>query len=201
MDGSTDSIPINSTMSFTLKLLISSYTWNSKMPHTSPHKACTITIIFCLFCCFTSQVNSYGHGGTVSSPNHNLSWASLNKRLTSLRQYFVHILLLVTDNNPSWMEENDLRNYFMVNLHESMGPSLDQTSDPWICSQTRICSQTCYWLGHRALRPTITITCSRWYYQCQMVWIQIRTDVKMEIHAAKIQTVGYHSCRNCLFLQ
>ena len=24
----------------------------------------------CLFCCFTSQVNSYGHGGTVSSPNH-----------------------------------------------------------------------------------------------------------------------------------
>ena len=23
-----------------------------------------------LFCCFTSQVNSYGHGVTVSSPNH-----------------------------------------------------------------------------------------------------------------------------------
>ena len=22
------------------------------------------------FCCFTSQVNSYGHCGTVSSPNH-----------------------------------------------------------------------------------------------------------------------------------
>ena len=26
---------------------------------------------FCLFCCFTSQVNSYGHCETVSSPNHN----------------------------------------------------------------------------------------------------------------------------------
>ena len=41
---------------------------------------------FCLFCCFTSQVNSYGHGGTpgtVSSPNHTFSWASLNKQLTS----------------------------------------------------------------------------------------------------------------------
>ena len=37
----------------------------------------------CLFCCFTSQVNSYGHGGTVRSPNHNFSWASLNKQLTS----------------------------------------------------------------------------------------------------------------------
>ena len=37
----------------------------------------------CLFCCFTSQVNSYGHCGTVSSPNHTFSWAGLNKRLTS----------------------------------------------------------------------------------------------------------------------
>ena len=39
--------------------------------------------LFCLFCCFTSQVNSYGHGGKVSSPNHTFSWASLNKQLTS----------------------------------------------------------------------------------------------------------------------
>ena len=37
----------------------------------------------CLFCCFMSQVNSYGHGGTVSSPNLIFSWASLNKQLTS----------------------------------------------------------------------------------------------------------------------
>ena len=38
----------------------------------------------CLFvCCFTSQVNGYGHGGTVSSPNHTFSWANLNKQLTS----------------------------------------------------------------------------------------------------------------------
>ena len=43
----------------------------------------------CLFCCFTSQVNSYGHGGTVSSPNYTFSWASLNKQLTStLCTYF-----------------------------------------------------------------------------------------------------------------
>ena len=55
----------------------------------------------CLFCCFTSQVNSYGHCGTVSSPNHTFSWASLNKRLTSNSC----ILSLVTDNNPSWMNQ------------------------------------------------------------------------------------------------
>ena len=35
------------------------------------------------FCCFTSQVNIYGHCGTVSSPNHTFSWAGLNKRITS----------------------------------------------------------------------------------------------------------------------
>ena len=35
------------------------------------------------FCCFTSQVNSYGHCGTVSSPNHTFSWAGLNKPITS----------------------------------------------------------------------------------------------------------------------
>ena len=29
-----------------------------------------------------AQVNSYDHGGTVSSPNHTFSWASLNKQLT-----------------------------------------------------------------------------------------------------------------------
>ena len=40
-------------------------------------------------CCFTSQVNSYGHCGTVSSPNHTFSWAGLNKRFTSnLCTYF-----------------------------------------------------------------------------------------------------------------
>ena len=32
------------------------------------------------FCCFTSQVNSYGHCGTVSSPSHTFSWAGLNKQ-------------------------------------------------------------------------------------------------------------------------
>ena len=42
-----------------------------------------ILILVGWFCCFTSQVNSYGHCGTVSSPNHTFSWAGLNKRLTS----------------------------------------------------------------------------------------------------------------------
>ena len=39
------------------------------------------------FCRFTSQVNSYGHCGTVSSPNNTFSLASLNKQLTSNRAH------------------------------------------------------------------------------------------------------------------
>ena len=41
-------------------------------------------------------INSYGHGGTVSSPNHTFF---LGKLKQVFDQYFVHILSLVTDNN------------------------------------------------------------------------------------------------------
>ena len=51
--------------------------------------------LFCLFCCFTSQVNSYGHGGTVSSLNHTFFLGKLEQ---AVNQYFVCILSLVTDN-------------------------------------------------------------------------------------------------------
>ena len=54
----------------------------------------------CLFCCFTSQVNSYGHAGMVSSHKHTFFLGKLEQ---TVNQYFVHILSLVTDNNPSWM--------------------------------------------------------------------------------------------------
>ena len=42
----------------------------------------------------------------------------------------------------SGREENDRRNYFMINLHESIGPGRDRTRDPWNCSQTRMCLAT-----------------------------------------------------------
>ena len=41
----------------------------------------------CSFPCFMSQVNSYGHGGMVSPPNHTFSWAGLSKWLTSIRAH------------------------------------------------------------------------------------------------------------------
>ena len=55
-------------------------------------------LFVCSFCCFTSQVNSYGHCGIVSSPNHTFFLGKLEQ---AVNQDFVHILSLVTDNNPS----------------------------------------------------------------------------------------------------
>ena len=48
----------------------------------------------------------------------------------------------------------------LINLHESMGPGLDQTRDHWICSQMRICSQTSYRLRYAA-RHILNILLSR----------------------------------------
>ena len=51
----------------------------------------------------------------------------------AVNQFFVHILSLVTDNNPSWIsgrEKNGCRNYFMTYLHKTMGPNRNRTHDP-----------------------------------------------------------------------
>ena len=64
----------------------------------------------CLFCCFTSQVNSYGHDRMVSSPNHTFSLASLNKQLTSTSCTYL------TDNNPSWMIQQKVCLFIFVAL-------------------------------------------------------------------------------------
>ena len=44
--------------------------------------------------------NSYGHVGMVSSLTKLFFLSKLEQ---AVNQYFVHILSLVTDNNPSWM--------------------------------------------------------------------------------------------------
>ena len=87
-------------------------------------------------------VNSYGHVGSVSSPNHTFF---LGNRDFAVSQYFMHILSLVTDNKPSWIsgrDENGGRNHFMMNLQESIGPGLDGIRETWICNQTsyRLCN-------------------------------------------------------------
>ena len=45
----------------------------------------------------------------------------------------------------------------MINLHESMVPGRDQTLDPWICSQTHICSQARYRLRYAARSPLCSL--------------------------------------------
>ena len=96
--------PILTAITSNIKPAKLKYHVNPKYWHTS------LTIIIlslekgalfvCLFCCFTSQVNSYGHGGTVGSPNH---FFFLGKLEQAINQYFVHILSIVTHNSPSLM--------------------------------------------------------------------------------------------------
>ena len=66
-----------------LKTKIEQIWWNFLFCNKAASSTATPCKVVCLFCCFTSQVNSYGHCGTASSPNHTFSWAGLNKRLTS----------------------------------------------------------------------------------------------------------------------
>ena len=57
-----------------------------------------------LFVCFVvlCPKSTASHGGIVSSPNHTFFLGKLEQ---AVNQYFVHILSLVTDNNPSWMNQ------------------------------------------------------------------------------------------------
>ena len=97
--------------------------------------------LFICFCYFTSQVNSYGHGGTVSSLYHTFFTASMNKQLTSTSCTYFRLLLTTTVlERFSGREENELRNYLMIDLHESMVPGRDQTREPWTFFNKKKCS-------------------------------------------------------------
>ena len=82
------------------------------------------------------SVNSYGHVETVSSPNHTFSWASLIKWLTSTLHEHTFACNWQQPFLNQQKEENDCRNYFMINLHKRMGLGRNQTCNTWICSQT-----------------------------------------------------------------
>ena len=60
-----------------------------------------LLIIFFVLLLYVPVI-SYGHVGTVSSPNHTFF---LGKLELAVNHYFMHILLLVTDNNPSCMNQ------------------------------------------------------------------------------------------------
>ena len=56
----------------------------------------------------------------------------------------------------------------MINLQESMGPDQDRTRDPWICSQTPICSQTHYRLRYAARLFGYVITKDEEIFVCMV---------------------------------
>ena len=113
------------------------------------------------------SVNSYGHVGMVSSPNHTFFLSKLD---LAVNQYFGHTLSLVTDNNPSWIsgkEENYHWNYFTINLHESMIRSQDRTSHPGpagrYISTVRLST---YWpIQHYCKYYKMSIVCTGWTFR------------------------------------
>ena len=58
----------------------------------------------------------------------------LGKLEETVYQYFVHIPLLVTDNDSFDQRkvENDRKICFMINLDENIAQDWDRTRDPWI---------------------------------------------------------------------
>ena len=90
---------------------------------------------FFRFLRFYIPVNSYGHVNTLSSPCRTLFWAILTKRKN---QFIVHTLLLLNQQLSlnQHKDENDRRNYFMINLTKSMVLGQGRTFEPCIFSWT-----------------------------------------------------------------
>ena len=94
--------------------------------------------------------------GQFTKP-HYFFWASFGKRLTSTLCIYFRLELTTLLECFSGREENDPRNYFVFNLHESIGPGQDQACDPWISSQKRMCSQARYQLRYAAKSVVINM--------------------------------------------
>ena len=74
-----------------------------------------------------SSILAWSDVETVSSLNHIFSWASLIKQLT--RTLLLHAHILAFNCQQPFLnkrkDEDDQRNYFMINLHKSMRPGRD----------------------------------------------------------------------------
>ena len=86
---------------------------------------------FCLFlCCFTSQSTAMvimGWSVHLTTLFPGQAWTSSSPVLRA--HTFARNWQPFLNDSFSRRKENDRRNYFMVNLHESMGPGRDQTRD------------------------------------------------------------------------
>ena len=71
-----------------LELLNFAFLWKLYSLWWLPPGVCSFVLTFC---CFMSQVNSHGHSGTVSSPNHTFYLGKLEQ---AVNRYFLHILSL-----------------------------------------------------------------------------------------------------------
>ena len=105
-----------------LELLFSLHTCTEILvENKTPH-----ILFVCLVRFFTSQSTARVMSGQSIHLTTLFSWASLTKRLTSTLCTYLRLLLTKTLPESAEREENGHRNYFMINLHESMGPDRER---------------------------------------------------------------------------
>ena len=95
--------------------------------------------VFCFVSGFTSQSTAMVMLKWLVHLTTHFSWARLTKQLTSTLCTYFRLKLSTT-----LLETAKEENYFMIKLHQSMGPGQNGTRDPWICSWTH------YRLSYRA---------------------------------------------------
>ena len=110
------------------------------------HMQYTLLLFVCLFCCFTSQVNSF----FMARRSVHLTTLFPGQAWTSSQPVLCAHTFACNWQQPFLNDSAEGRRMTVINLHKSMGPGWDPTRDPWICSQTRICCQTCYRLRYAA---------------------------------------------------
>ena len=71
--------------------------WVDFQPRCRKDFSHDVTLVACLFCCFTSQATAK----VMAGRSVQLTTFFLGKLEQAVNQYFVHILSFVTDNNPS----------------------------------------------------------------------------------------------------
>ena len=103
-------------------------------------------LLFCLFVALRLKTTAM----VIAGRSVHLAHFFLGKLEQAVNQYFVHVLLIVTDNNLAEGRRMTVDIISWSISTKSIRQDRDPTPDSWICRQTRICCQTLYRLCYSA---------------------------------------------------
>ena len=103
-------------------------------------------LLFCLFVALRLKTTAM----VIAGRSVHLAHFFLGKLEQAVNQCFVHVLLIVTDNNLAEGRRMTVDIISWSISTKSIRLDRDPTPDSWICRQTRICCQTLYRLCYSA---------------------------------------------------